>query len=209
MYNSQIAQDRWVHSVVGDRRNEGYFIEMGACDGIKYSNTLFFERALGWKGLCIEPNDHFISALQRNRTCTVRNDLVSDVAGVVKDFALDDATSGILDAATSPMTRRRHVVQKTTTTLGAILDEVGAPKVIDYFSLDVEGHELAILSTFPFDRYTFRCMTVEHNEPHVGSGPRQAIRALLESKGYMFVKGNDDVNNWGHGPIDDFYVHSG
>jgi hypothetical protein len=33
------------------------------------------------------------------------------------------------------------------------------------------------------------------------------IRELLEKNNYRFVKGNDDVNNWGHGPIDDFYIN--
>ena len=42
--------------------------------------------------------------------------------------------------------------------------------------------------------------------PHVGGAYRAALRALLTRHGYRFVKGNDDVHGWGHGPIDDFYV---
>ncbi len=45
-----------------------------------------------------------------------------------------------------------------------------------------------------------------HNEPHVGPAEQKRIRALLESKGYKYVRGNKDVHGWGHGPIDDFYV---
>jgi hypothetical protein len=80
--------------------------------------------------------------------------------------------------------------------------------VIDYLSLDVEGQEYNILRTFPFDKYKFRCITVEHNAPHIGPKQQMLIRDLLENNGYKFVKGNDDVNNWGHGPIDDFYIYS-
>jgi indolepyruvate ferredoxin oxidoreductase alpha subunit len=36
-----------------------------------------------------------------------------------------------------------------------------------------------------------------------GSG----ILVLLKN-GYVFVKGNDDIHNWKHGPIDDFYIHN-
>ena len=43
MYKSQIGQDRWVHSVVGDKQN-GFFIELGASDGDYLSNTYFFEK---------------------------------------------------------------------------------------------------------------------------------------------------------------------
>ena len=76
-----------------------------------------------------------------------------------------------------------------------ILDNFNAPKIIDYLSLDVEGHEYTILSTFSFTKYKFRCITVEHNEPHVGSKQQMLIREILEKNGYKFVKGNDDVHN--------------
>jgi hypothetical protein len=32
------------------------------------------------------------------------------------------------------------------------------------------------------------------------------IRNILEKNGYKYIKGNDDIHNWGHGPIDDFYM---
>ena len=75
-------------------------------------------------------------------------------------------------------------------------------------SLDVEGHELEVLAGFPFNEFVVQCITVEHNEPHTGPAMRISIREILESNGYCFIKGNDDVHNWRHGPIDDFYVHS-
>ena len=34
----------------------GNFIEIGAHDGIIFSNTLFFERNLSWSGLLVEPS---------------------------------------------------------------------------------------------------------------------------------------------------------
>jgi len=45
-------------------------------------------------------------------------------------------------------------------------------------------------------------------KPHIGNEQQMLIRNLLEKNGYKYVKGNDDVLNWGHGPIDDFYVYS-
>ena len=207
-YRSQIGQDRWVHSILGDKR-DGYFVELGACDGLEYSNTFFFERSLGWKGLCIEPNDLYYEQLKTNRVCDKSNALIYSEAGKEVDFSLCQTTSGILDEHQGPFTKKERVVKKTTTTLASVLDAVGAPRMMDYLSLDVEGQEYNILNTFPFDRYAFRCMTVEHNEPHVGPDARQKIRQLLERNGYIFMKGNDDVLGWGHGPIDDFYVYGG
>lgn len=206
-YYSQIGQDKWVHSVLGNKQN-GFFIELGACDGLYLSNTLFFEKTLGWNGICIEPNSKYFDLLKNNRGCYISNELVSSHSGNILDFSICDAASGVIDENIGPFTQKKQIIKKVTTTLDAILDRFNAPKVIDYLSLDVEGHEYTILSTFPFDKYKFRCITVEHNEPHVGPKQQMMIREILEKNGYKFVKGNDDVNNWGHGPIDDFYVHS-
>jgi FkbM family methyltransferase len=205
-FHSQIRQDEWVHSVLKGKR-EGFFVELGACDGRYYSNSLFFEETLGWGGICIEPNDAYFSELQKNRRCALSNALAFSHAGQTVDFSICKAASGILNDDSAPFVNRTTSVKKTTTTLGAILEELHAPAIIDYLSLDVEGAEYAILSTFPFEKYSFRCITVEHNEPHVGPVQQMKIRELLLEKGYKFVKGNDDVQRWGHGPIDDFYIH--
>lgn len=203
-YNSQIGQDAWVESVLGPKKN-GFFVELGACDGIYYSNTLYFEKEHNWTGLCIEPNDIYFEKLVLNRNCNVSNELVSAEEGHIVDFALCGSTSGIIETA-GPFTKSNAIVRKKTTTLGKLLEKYNAPSIIDYLSLDVEGHEYEILSTFPFNKYKIRTLTVEHNEPHVGPQEQQRIRALLESKGYKYIRGNADIHNWGHGPIDDFYI---
>jgi len=205
MYNSQIGQDKWVNSILKNKK-EGYFIELGACDGIYFSNTLFFEKYLGWNGICIEPNDNYIESLYRNRSCNISNELIYSEEGHEVDFSLCESTSSIVDQNIGPFTKINRIVKKKTKTLMNILNEFNAPSIIDYLSLDVEGQEYNILKTFPFDKYKFRCITVEHNAPHIGPKQQILIRELLENNGYKFEKGNDDVNNWKHGPIDDFYI---
>lgn len=206
-YHSQIGQDRWVDSVIGPK-SDGFFIELGACDGKYFSNTLYFEEKYGWNGICIEPNDNYIADLRKNRKCMISDGLVYSEANCIVDFAISQAASGVVDEYIGPFTNKSHTLKKTTTTLCDILSSYNAPKIIDYLSLDVEGQEYNILRTFPFDKYIFNCITVEHNAPHVGPQQQSLIRDVLTKNGYIFIKGNDDVNNWGHGPIDDFYIHS-
>jgi hypothetical protein len=206
MYKSQIGQDKWVHSVVGDKQN-GFFIELGASDGDYLSNTYFFEKTLNWNGICIEPNPVFHKALRENRACHICTNCVSNRDDMEVAFASCGHASGVTSTA-GPFTNSSHTIQVRTSTMKTILERYNAPKLINYLSLDVEGHEYEILQTFPFDDYTIECITVEHNEPHVGPDMRMKIRTILESKGYRFIKGNDDVCGWNHGPIDDFYVHS-
>lgn len=39
-------------------------------------------------------------------------------------------------------------------------------------------------------------------------GQDKWVHSIIGNKrnGYVYVKGNDDIQNWGHGPIDDFYI---
>jgi FkbM family methyltransferase len=206
MYYSQIGQDKWVDSVLLSKKN-GYFVELGACDGLYLSNTLYFERNLEWNGICIEPNNNYIDLLHKNRKCNISNDLVYSNEGIEMEFALCNATSAIVDENIGPFTNKSNTIKKITTTLSTIFDSFNAPSIIDYLSLDVEGQEYNILKTFPFDKYKFRCITVEHNAPHIGPTQQMLIRDLLEKNNYKYIKGNDDIHNWGHGPIDDFYIY--
>ena len=206
MSYSQIGQDLWVNSILGNKKN-GYFVELGACDGLHLSNTLYFEKHFEWNGICIEPNDIYFQKLKENRKCNISDSLIYSKSGELVDFSISGAASGIVDENIGPFTRKDVIIKKITETLENVLDTFQAPRIIDYLSLDVEGQEYNILSTFPFNKYRFSCITVEHNAPHIGNENQILIRKLLEKNGYKFVKGNDDIKNWNHGPIDDFYTN--
>ena len=59
---SQMWQDWWlVHNLFAREKQElkwgdGFYVEMGVWDPLQASNTLFFDKCLGWKGVCFEPN---------------------------------------------------------------------------------------------------------------------------------------------------------
>jgi hypothetical protein len=85
-----------------------------------------------------------------------------------------------------------EVIEVTTLSLMDLLDQQGAPAVIDYLSIDTEGSELAIQDGIDWSRYQFRCITVEHNFTE----QRQGIQQLLEAQGYRRLE-----QQW-----DDWYV---
>jgi hypothetical protein len=69
-------------------------------------------------------------------------------------------------------------------TMLSVLRDCATPPVIDYWSLDTEGSELAILKSFPFHEYAFRVLTVEHNWLPV----REQIREFLENRGCRRIR---------------------
>lgn len=180
-------------ALLGGRRG-GYFIDSGASDGITGSNSWRLEHYHGWRGICVEPNPVFFAELRRNRSAfcvncclyTREGPVTFVEAGVLGGIAAHHSDALVAQArrmnvlATEPDGSPR-IVQRPARTIGSILDEHRAPPVIDYWSLDTEGSELTILESFPFDRYSVRLITVEHNFQPV----REEIRAFLESHGFV------------------------
>jgi FkbM family methyltransferase len=203
---SQLGQDFFVIEILGGMSN-GFFLDSGASDGVNASNTYLLESEYGWKGICVEPNEVFFPLLKKNRTCHCVNYCLYDRDGVV-DFVEASTLGGILEEyhpahleyakrsfnLAEDATGKPGTVQKTAKTIRSVLRECNAPSVIDYWSLDTEGSELAILKSFPFDEYSFRVLTVEHNWLPV----RKEIRQFLERKGYVLKREMG---------IDDCYVH--
>ena len=86
-FKSQFGQDRYLLTLLRNKKH-GFFIELGACDGILHSNTYYFEKKLGWKGITIEPNPLYWEDLNKNRNCGLSNKLCDDFSGKDVDFLL-------------------------------------------------------------------------------------------------------------------------
>ena len=73
----------------------------------------------------------------------------------------------------------------TTVSLTTVLDNVKAPRFIDYLSLDVEGNEHAVLTGLDHSKYKFGRITVEHN---FQERTRAQVHQLLSQHGYLRVE---------------------
>ena len=185
---SQLGQDLWVLEQLGWKQG-GFFVEFGATDGVLLSNSWLLEKYFHWNGICAEPNPKFFERLQENRSCRLTSACVHANTGLKMRFVLADAFGGLADYARDDQHVGRRdayaavgdVIDVTTTSLMDLLDQQGAPAVIDYLSIDTEGSELLILEGIDWSRYQFRCITVEHNY----TAQRQGIQKLLEAQGYQ------------------------
>ena len=82
MFYSQAGQDQWILEKTNSKRR-GYFVDIGAYDGINYSNTLYLEKNLNWSGICIEPDVKTYESLIINRNCICENLAVNGFKGKV------------------------------------------------------------------------------------------------------------------------------
>ena len=63
---AQRLQDLWVAHELRETRG-GFFVEFGASDGLRNSNTYLLEKEYGWKGVLLEPVPEIFRRLRRNR----------------------------------------------------------------------------------------------------------------------------------------------
>src|SRR5208282_2318440 len=52
-YYSQLGQDKWVIENIFKHRRGGFFVDIGAYNGVDISNTYYMEQQLGWSGICV------------------------------------------------------------------------------------------------------------------------------------------------------------
>lgn len=170
-YQSQLNQDAWVLEQTNNKR-KGFFVEAGACDGKMLSNTYILEKEYHWHGICCEPNPEYHQALSENRNCHIEYDCLYSESGRQLEFSKTNELGGITqefknDGNEAELRRKRRLQSErclvNTISLNDLLEKHNAPKNIDYISLDTEGSELSILSTFDFNKYNVRLWTIEHN----------------------------------------------
>jgi FkbM family methyltransferase len=190
---SQLNQDLNVLKFYNNKTN-GFFIEIGASDGITLSNTYLLEKEYKWKGICVEPIPKQFQLLCKNRPNSSCSDYaVYNESGkmVTFDIANDsDLFSGIsnnIDLFTELVNSNKTQILVNTITLNDLLEKYNAPSFIDYLSLDTEGTEYEILKCVDFKKYKFGLIDIEHNfiEPK-----RSIIRNLLISNGYKYIGEN-------------------
>jgi FkbM family methyltransferase len=189
---SQVGQDRFLFDHFFYGKRNGVFVDIGAYDGEKFSNTLFFERFMGWRGLCIEPLPSAFEKLVTRRKAICRQVCVADFAG---ESEFIEAAAGIDESMLSGLPRYfdpRHVdrLKRVATATAKHTVEVRQLSslllehdllAVDYCSIDTEGSELSILSDLDFSKFAISVLTVENNyDDH-------RIPDLMQLKGYEFV----------------------
>jgi len=159
---SQCGEDIFLNDHIFKNKKNGFYIELGALDGVLYSNTKFFEENHGWSGILIEPHPDMFQQLMINRPHnSLFNSLVScnkeplQYKYFVNDYA---AVSGVentlLERNIEEFYNKLSFLPQNTITikpisLTSIVKSTGI-KNIDFLSLDVEGHEYEVLQSWDF-----------------------------------------------------------
>jgi FkbM family methyltransferase len=160
-------------------KTDGIFFDIGAYDGISFSNTWQLAEA-GWRGVCVEPLPSAFASLQNNHNAAKHADIrcIPVAIGNIEGFGALHYTTpdGVL------ATLNKEVVEKNiwdekyigsiavmVFRLDTILEanyEYGTPG-FDVLNVDVEGGEIDVLKGFSVKYWEPKMVIIEAHESHV------------------------------------------
>ncbi|MGE0563837.1 MAG: FkbM family methyltransferase [Pseudolabrys sp.] len=177
-----------VRAFFGERA--GYFVDVGANDPKRESQTWHLEQA-GWTGVLIEPQPDLASRLKQERNAKVFAVACSSPAnaGRTMPFHVAGPMSSLDRDRMAPGALPDALIEVPVRTLDQLLAEAGAPRPIDLLSIDVEGHELDVLSGFDFARWRPRLVLLEDQVADLGK------YKFMAAAGYRLVR-HVNFNGW-------------
>jgi len=203
MFYSQCNEDKIIYEkyIKDIHIDNPIYLEMGAMDGLYTSNTLFFEKELNWTGILIEPHPINFSNLLVNRpnnklfNCLVSNNS-DEIEYIYYDIINLSGISGVKNTLTknnidifytknnpwisSMIDNNQYTIMMKPRTLTDIIHESKVSK-IDFFSLDVEGHELNVIKSFDWS-IPVNIFLIENNTD------TNTINQIMISKDYKIVE---------------------
>lgn len=186
---SQSSEDKAMYEQFFEGHMNGIFVEMGALDGITYSNTFAYEQILNWRGILIEANPKSCKRLFHNRrnSTTLCTAISKNFTNLTFEYGRYSATfyqpKNINQKYEKLFgTKTRTQISIPSFPLGPLLRMHGI-KYIDLFSLDVEGSELDVLDTMDWN-IPVRVWCIEWSKDTSILKHNRTIHELLTRHGY-------------------------
>ena len=152
-YHGEYGQPIYIEKVIfkGQVKN-GFFIEAGADDFERNSNSLFFELERGWTGLLVEPlPTAYPKGLMKKRKAWAATTCLSpSTRPRTVEFAWKGLWSGGMAGISPEKTEDSYQVQCFP--LYSLLLASAGQVTVNYLSLDIEGAEFEVLKTIPWDK---------------------------------------------------------
>lgn len=195
---SQINQDLFVIAALNFKK-KGFFIEIGAADGLNLSNSYLLEKKFNWNGILCEPSTIYKKLIKKNRKSKIETKCIYNrntkikfletaypMLSTMKSFIFSDHHKKLRNELIN------HNCIKETISVNKFLQKHNCPINIDYLSIDTEGSEYLILKNFNLKKYNIKIITIEHNF----TSNRKKIQNYLFKNNYLLVKINTQHDDW-------------
>ena len=189
----QFGEDVVVTAFFKDRKN-GFFVDVGAHHPRALSNTYALYRK-GWRGVNIDLHRYNIALFNIDRPADVN--VCAAISSEERDVALFEfapiSVFNTLSREDADAVKRKKglaysVRTVPTRTLDSVLAEQGySGQLIDFLSVDVEGHDLEVLRSLDFDLHKPTLVCVELHEPDIQKVTDNPLYRFLTGKGYRLI----------------------
>tara|TARA_Y100000816_G_scaffold121488_1_gene85370 strand:+ start:3960 stop:4718 length:759 start_codon:yes stop_codon:yes gene_type:complete len=190
------------------KKVDGIFVEVGAFDGITYSNTKAFEESLDWKGLLIEPSPASFQKLTANRPNTINvSTAISKENDEFLEFTGDNCAvaglTNILEKCIQDNGRQWiSAWNLTSSSIDVKIEKMSNIlrnnniKYIDFLSIDVNGSEFEVLETMDWNVPVYVIALNVTTWGKYGKTMTNKCRQLLSSKGFVMSEKLDMDEIW-------------
>lgn len=189
-------------------KTTGFYLDVGCQHPISNNNTYKFYKK-GWRGINIDLDEKNIRLfnLERPKDINICKCVSSDISEKNLFFFHSGSPINSLEKKTISNKKNYEIKKIKTFTLNSILENYNFES-IDYFNLDVEGHELDVLKSFNIKRYKPKVISVEFIDYQMDKleFKNNDINRVLQSEIYKYFILNDyHFINWTHADL--IFVH--
>jgi len=163
---SQCGEDAVLQGLIVGMPRPGFYVDIGAFSPKAFSNTYVLYKQ-GWRGINVDPAPGSMRAFNVMRRRDVNLEIaISDEPGTLalhvfgRRSALNTVSLERAEYWEKETGRSARVVEVPTRTLASVLDE-HADVPLQLLSVDVEGHDMAVLRSNNWDRYRPALIVVE------------------------------------------------
>jgi len=169
-------------------KTNGFYIELGANDGLSQSNTAFFEFYRGWKGVLIEPSPNAFMRCVNSRPNSICFNLACVSDTFPDKFIEGDFNGGMMSSVNGIRNNTTNLIKVSTSTLESILDSLNI-NTIDLLSLDTEGYEYDILRGLNLNKYRPHYMLIE-----IYTSQYDTLVGFLQENNYKLIMNVSNYN---------------
>ena len=190
VFHSQQGEDIFLlQNFINQPVIDGFYVEIGALDGIRYSNSYFFEKYFGFRGMLVEAQDHMFRSLKSYRPNNILINKAISTSSNPVEFIGHDPCGGIKDTMPHKHMQVWHKNAKTyqveTDRFDKLFDFHNI-NYVDFMVIDVEGGELDVLYTIDFSKVQIYVICIELDGQNVIKDNH--CRKLLSNHGFTFYQ---------------------
>ncbi len=184
---SQSGEDMLLCNHIFNNQKSGFYVDVGAHHPRRFSNTYLLYKK-GWSGINIDPVPN-MQQLFKERVRDINISVgISNKRGFMQYYTFSKSPLNTFEPEVARQQEQKYgnpkEIETEVFTLREILDNYANNKKIDFMNIDVEGHEIEVLSSNDWEKYSPRVIALEDQNLDINHPEKSESFLFLKSKGY-------------------------